>query len=36
MMEDVENMEDASGEGEQECRFGDGGCLASSEMDSGS
>ena len=28
--------EDASGEGEQECWFGEGGCLESSEMESGS
>ena len=28
--------EDASGEGEQECWFGEGGCLESSEIDSGS
>ena len=27
-------LEDASGEGEQECWFGEGGCLESSEMDS--
>ena len=31
-----EDMEDASGEGEQECWFGEGGCLESSEMESGS
>ena len=30
-----EDMEDASGEGEQECWFGEGGCLESSEMESG-
>ena len=30
-----EDVEDASGEGEQECWFG-GGCLESSEMESGS
>ena len=30
-----ENMEDASGEGEQECWFGEGGCHESSEMKSG-
>ena len=29
-------MEDTSGEGEQECWFGEGGCLESSEMESGS
>ena len=29
-----EDVEDASGEGEQECRFGEGGCLKSSEMES--
>ena len=28
-------MENASGEGEQECWFGEGGCLESSEMESG-
>ena len=27
-----EDVEDASGEGEQECWFGEGGCLESSEM----
>ena len=27
---------DASGEGEQECWFGEGGCHKSCEMDSGS
>ena len=32
--EDVED--DASGEGEQECWFGERGCLESSEMESGS
>ena len=33
----TEDVEDASGEGEQECWFGDeGGCLESSEMESGS
>ena len=26
-------MEDASGEGEQECWFGKGGCLESSELE---
>ena len=31
-----ENMEDESGEGEQECWFGEGGCHKSSEMKSGS
>ena len=31
-----EDVEDASGEGEQECWFGEGGCLKSSEMESGS
>ena len=31
-----EDVEDASGEGEQECWFGKGGCLESSEMESGS
>ena len=30
------NVEDASGEGEQECWFGEGGCLGLSEMESGS
>ena len=30
-----EDVEDASGEGEQECWFG-GGCLESSKMESGS
>ena len=29
-------MEDASGEGWQECWFGEGGCHESSEMESGS
>ena len=29
-------MEDASGEGEQECWFGEGGCLELSKMESGS
>ena len=29
-------VEDASGEGEQECWFGEGGCNESSEMESGS
>ena len=29
-------MEDASGEGEQECWLGEGGCIESSEMESGS
>ena len=29
-------IEDASGEGEQKCWFGEGGCLESSEMESGS
>ena len=27
--------EDTSGEGEQECQFGEGGCLELSEMESG-
>ena len=31
-----EDMEDASGEGEPECWFGEKGCHESSEMDSGS
>ena len=31
-----EDVKDASGEGEQECWFGEGGCLESSEMESGS
>ena len=31
-----EDVEDASGEGEQECWFGEGGCLESSKMESGS
>ena len=31
-----EDMEDASGEGEQECWFEEGGCLELSEMESGS
>ena len=31
-----EDMEDASGEGEQECWFGEGGCHESSKMESGS
>ena len=31
-----EDVEDANGEGEQECWFGEGGCLESSEMESGS
>ena len=31
-----EDVEDASGEGEHECWFGEGGCLKSSEMESGS
>ena len=30
-----QDMEDASGEGEQECWFGEGGCLESSEIESG-
>ena len=30
------NVENASEEGEQECWFGEGGCLESSEMESGS
>ena len=29
-------MEDTSGEGEQECWFGEQGCIESSEMESGS
>ena len=29
-------LKDANGEGEQECWFGEGGCLESSEMESGS
>ena len=31
-----EDVEDASGEGEQECWFREGGCHESSEMESGS
>ena len=31
-----EDVEDASGEEEQECWFGEGGCLESSKMESGS
>ena len=31
-----EDVEDASGEGEQECWFGEGRCLELSEMESGS
>ena len=31
-----EDVEDASGEGEQECWFGEKGCHESSEMESGS
>ena len=31
-----EDVENASGEGEQEDLFGEGGCLESSEMESGS
>ena len=31
-----EDMEVASGEGEQECWFGEGGCHESREMESGS
>ena len=31
-----EDVEDASGEGEQECWFGEGGSHESSEMESGS
>ena len=31
-----EHMEGASGEGEQECWFGDRGCLELSEIESGS
>ena len=31
-----EDMEDTSGEGEQECWFGEGECHESSEIDSGS
>ena len=31
-----EDVEDASGEGEQECWFGEGGSLESSKMESGS
>ena len=29
-----EDVEDPSGEGEQECWFGEGGCLESSKMES--
>ena len=31
-----EDVEDTSGEGEQECWYGERGCLESSEMESGS
>ena len=31
----TKDVEDASGEGEQECWFGEGGCLESSKMESG-
>ena len=31
-----EDMEDASREGEQDCWFGEGDCLESSEMECGS
>ena len=31
-----EDIEDTSGEGEQECWFGEGGCLESSKMENGS
>ena len=31
-----EDMENASGEGQQECWFEEGGCIESSEMESGS
>ena len=31
-----EDVEDTSGEGEQECWFSEGGCLELSEMESGS
>ena len=31
-----EDVEDASGEGEQKCWFGEGGCHELSEMESGS
>ena len=31
-----EDVEDTSGEGEQECWFREGGCLESNEMESGS
>ena len=31
-----EDLEDASGEGEQECRIGEKGCHELSEMESGS
>ena len=34
MRTNKEDMEDTSG-GEQECWFGDGGCLESSKMESG-
>ena len=30
-----EGMEDANGEGEQECWFGEGGCLESGKMEVG-
>ena len=35
MRKTKEDVEDISGEGEQECWFGEGGCLESSEMESG-
>ena len=31
-----EDVEDVSGEGEQECRFGENGCQELNEMESGS
>ena len=34
--DDQRRYEDANGEGEQECWFGEGGCLELSEMESGS
>ena len=36
MRKTKEDMEDASGEGEQECWFEEGGCHELSEMESGS
>ena len=36
MRKTKEDVEDASGEGEQECWFVEGGCLESNNMESGS